>query len=155
MPAFKPSAFKPIKAPIRVPKPAPPLYPVTATTEVGARAILILRRVLRAMRWDAQGGYPGFHDGRWDFVSTTIGPVDPTELKALFDFAGVMPDEIDVVGSCGECANARVYPDGDRGERGYSAPCVSCLRPSHINHFVPRKRVTKRANTKLAARRAR
>lgn len=72
-------------------------------------------------------------------MSTGLGLL-PHELDALFAFVGIVPDEIDVVGECKDCANS-----DDGHERGYSAPCVTCLRPSHINGFVPRENVTKRS----------
>lgn len=103
----------------------------------------IVRRLVRDMRWDNQGGYPGRINGRWRFVSCGLGQVTPDELDKLFKFAGIRPDEITVVGDCADCANS------DKGrERGYSAPCVSCLRPSHINNFVPIAKATKRSKSR-------
>lgn len=124
--------FKPIKAPKRTPKPAPPVRDSNASANQTADALKIVRRLLRAMRWDVQGGYPSRHRGMWHFVSTGLGQVTPDELDKLFAFAGVTPDEIEVAGDCSDCANS-----ANGRERGYVAPCVSCLRPSHINNFVP------------------
>ena len=56
-------------------------------------------------------------------VSASLGQLAVKEINALFAFAGVTPDEIE-------------------------APCVSCLRPSHINGFVPRENLTKRSKSK-------
>jgi hypothetical protein len=132
--------FKPIKAPKRTPRPAPAIRMTAPTPSEIGKARAVLRRVLRAARWDNQGGYPGRHDGKWSFVSSSIGQVFPEELDALFAFAGVTPDEIEAVGECSDCANS-----DDGRERGYSVPCVSCLRPSHINHFVPRESLKRKA----------
>lgn len=135
--------FKPIKAPKRKPKPAPPVAAIFDGDPDRRLAREVIRRLLREMRWDDQGGYASRYGGKWSFVSTGLGQVTPKELDQLFKFAGMTPDEIDIVGPCSECANS------DNGyERGYSAPCSSCLRPSHINNFVPITKVTKRA-TKL------
>lgn len=140
--------FKPIKAPKRTPKPPPPIDNKLVTEEQTSAAMLVIRRALREMRWDGQGGYSSRRGGKWDFVSTSIGQFTPDELDTLFAFAGIVPDEIEIVGVCADCANS------DNGhERGYSPPCSSCLRPSHINHFVPRDKLAR--NTKLAARRTR
>jgi hypothetical protein len=135
--------FKPIKAPKRTPKPAPQVRTWIPRIDPAPHdALRVIRRLLREMRWDNQGGYPGRSDGKWDFISTGIGQVTPDELDKLFVFAGMTPDEIEVVGPCSDCANS-----DDGRERGYSAPCVSCLRPSHINNFVPLHTVTKKRRT--------
>lgn len=138
--------FKPLKAPKRTPKPAPSLDTKKVLDSEMRAAQHVVRRLLRDMRWDDQGGYVSRHNGRWSFVSTGLGQVTPVELDKLFTFAGMTSDEIEIVGDCVDCANS------DEGrERGYSAPCVSCLRPSHINNFVPLAKLTSR--TKLAAKR--
>jgi len=127
-------AFKPIKAPKRTPSPAPPVDDTPPTVAEIAKVREVLRRVLLDQRWDNQGGYSGRHDGKWNFVSSSIGQVEPKELDTLFAFAGIVPDEIEIIGTCADCANS------DNGhERGYAAPCSDCLRPSHINNFVPRE----------------
>lgn len=80
--------FKPIKAPKRTPKPPPGLRersPIALSASTKA-ALGIVRRLLRDMRWDDQGGYVGRHQGRWDFVSTMLGQVTPDE-----------PDEVVVI----------------------------------------------------------
>lgn len=134
----RPEDFKPIKAPKRTPKPPAPLSAYGPSDAATHAARKVLRRALREGRWDDQGGYSSYDgNGKWGFEASGIGNISPKELNTLFAFAGITPDEIEIVGHCSECANARVYPDGTRGERGYSAPCGSCLRPSHINNFVP------------------
>lgn len=140
---MKKPPFKPIKAPKRKPRPAPPLIATAPTDMEVLRARRILRNSLVRDRWDDQGGYSSFHDGKWMFASTSIGQFTPEEMNALFAFAGVVPDEIEVVGTCADCANS----DGGY-ERGYAAPCSSCLRPSHINGFVPRDNLTKRSKSR-------
>jgi hypothetical protein len=132
--------FKPLKAPPRDAKPAPATNRSVPDGYVTADAQRVIRRLLRDMRWNDQGGYPSRHNGKWSFVSTGLGQATPKELDMLFKFAGMIPDEIEIAGDCADCANS------DNGhERGYAAPCCSCLRPSHINHFVPRENLTKRA----------
>ena len=40
----------------------------------------MLRTVLRRLRWDDQGGYPGYRgNGRWDFVTAGLPQVTPEE----------------------------------------------------------------------------
>jgi hypothetical protein len=131
--------FKPIKPPKRTPRPPPPLNDAAPTEAEIAKARSALRRVLLDGRWDDQGGYSSRHNGKWAFVSSSLGQLTPKEIDALFAFAGVVPDEIEVVGHCSDCANS----DNGR-ERGYVAPCVSCLRPSHINGFVPISKIGRR-----------
>lgn len=135
--------FKPIPAPKRTPKPPPPVSEAPPTKEEIQAARAAVRRILTDMRWDNQGGYASRWDGKWNFVSTALGQWTPEEVDALFAFAGMTADEIDVVGDCADCANSH-----EGNERGYSAPCVSCLRPSHINHFVPLKDVKKRSKSR-------
>jgi len=134
--------FKPIKAPKRTPKPPPPVREWDGQIDSRTlNALRVIRRLLIEMRWDNQGGYVMRCDGEWQFVTIGLGQVTPAELDQLFAFAGITPDEIDVVGDCEDCANS------DNGhERGYAAPCVSCLRPSHINHFVPRSNLRRRVS---------
>ena len=116
----------------RMPKPPTLIAQLPTEAEI-KEARKALRRVLREMRWDDQGGYSSRHNGRWTFVSSSIGQLTPKELDALFAFAGIVPDEIEIVGDCADCTNSI-----DGRERGYADPCGSCLRPSHINNFVPR-----------------
>lgn len=111
-----------------------------------------IRGILRQMRNDDQGGYLSYSDGAWNFISTSLGQVSPQELDQLFLFADLVPDEIEPLGDCSECANAKVSvvsePDRgtphisiaelklDRRERGYLRPCSACKRPQ-MSHFVP------------------
>lgn len=93
-----------------------------------------LRRVLRRMRWEESGGYPGYlGDGEWGFASTGLPQTTPEELNALFDLAGIKPDRIKSVGACADCR----FSIGGR-ERGYVEPCSGCLRPRH-DRFRPRE----------------
>jgi hypothetical protein len=126
--------FQPIKAPKRTPRPPPPISAMPPTAEEIRNARTVLRRVLLEQRWDLQGGYSSRRNGKWQFVTASLGQLAPKEFDALFAFAGIVPDEIETVGDCADCANS-----DDGRERGYSAPCSSCLRPSHINNFVPIK----------------
>ena len=136
--------FKPIKAPKRKPKPAPQAREYGASLSASTKAaVCVVRRLLRDMRWDDQGGYAGRNGGKWDFVSTSLGQVTPDELDELFEFAGMTADEIEIVGNCSDCANSN-----EGYERGYAAPCGSCLRPSHINNFVPIDKLTKPKRSK-------
>lgn len=98
----------------------------------------VLRRVLKRLRWDDQGGYPGYRgDGKWAFVSVGLPQVDADELNALLEFAGIVPDEIVPLGSCADCKFAIIYERGTPAqERGYRSPCVGCMRPRH-DRFVP------------------
>jgi len=93
--------------------------------------IRVLGTVLRRLRWDDQGGYPGLYKGEWDFASTSLPQTTPAELDALFKLAGIVPDEIVPLGSCRECAHA-----SDGRERGYANPCGGCKRP-RMSNFVP------------------
>ena len=92
----------------------------------------VLRTVLRRLRCDDQGGYPGLHRGKWGFLSTSLPQTTPMELDALFRLAGIVPDEIVPKGHCEDC----VHSDGDGREQGYVNPCSPCGRPGMTN-FVP------------------
>lgn len=134
---MKEDKFTPIKAPKRTPRPAP--EPTDNATLDDVRAAReVIRRLLLEMRSKQQGGYSSRHNGKWRFVSTSLPQTAPHELDKLFKFAGIVPDEIEIVGECGDCANSN-----DGRERGYSSPCGACLRPSHINNFVPRDGLAK------------
>ncbi len=90
-----------------------------------------LRKILRRMRWDDQGGYSSYKgDGKWSFASTSMGQVEGDELNDLFAMAGIEPDVIETKGLCEDC----VFSVKGQ-ERGYSAPCCQCSRPRH-SHFV-------------------
>jgi len=92
----------------------------------------IIREMLLEMRSGKQGGYIGYGgDGKWSFVSTGVGPVEPQDLNTLFEFAGIVPDRIVPLGLCSACGNAQVLDDGRRVERGYREPCDRCLRPKN------------------------
>ncbi len=104
----------------------------------------VLRTVLKRLRSDDQGGYISYEgNGKWSFVSTSLPQTTPEELNALFELAGIVPDVIVPKGSCEDCANAKVLPDGRRVERGYAGPCSPCKRPI-MSNFVP---ITKKRRT--------
>lgn len=102
-----------------------------------AEGLLVLRKILRVMRWHDQGGYVGLDDGEWGFISTSIPGVEPKDLNTLFKLAGIEPDEIVPKGDCVDCKFSE-----DGRERGYKQPCVHCSRPYH-SHFVPLRKKTK------------
>jgi hypothetical protein len=95
--------------------------------------IKALRRILKRMRWDDQGGYPSYAgNGEWHFSSTSLPQTTPTELNQLFALAGIEPDVIKSKGACSDCAHAMAYRD-ESGlvtyqEQGYKGPCSPCLR---------------------------
>ena len=95
--------------------------------------VATLRTVLMHMRWNDQGGYPGYYNGQWNGASSL--EIAPDELDMLFAFVGVVPDEIPPLGQCVDCANAKMS-NGVRHERGYEGPCFSCKRP-RMSNFVP------------------
>lgn len=103
------------------------------------KALEALKGLLLRMRWDYQGGYPHRHKDKWGFERINLGSVSSKELDVLFDAVGIVPDEIEPLGDCEDCANAQIYKDGSRGERGYERPCVSCSRPYH-DQFIPLRR---------------
>lgn len=106
----------------------------------------ILRTVLKRARWDDQGGYVSYLGNReWAFVSGGLPQATPDEWNALFDLAGITPDVIQSLGSCEECAHAKVFPDGSRAERGYERPCLTCKRPK-MSNFEPLVKITKKAS---------
>lgn len=119
---------------------------VAALRENGAalaKGVATLRRLLRAMRWDDQGGYSSRQNGKWLFISTGLPQTTPEDLDELFALAGIEPDEVVPKGNCFHCKHARE----DGRERGYDQPCCTCTRPYHSN-FVPANRVTMMARFK-------
>ena len=85
-----------------------------------------LRGVLIRMRSERQDGYNCYSgEGNWHFSSTGLS-VYPEELNALFDMAGITPDEIQSLGKCKDCIHSL-----NGRERGYDMPCCKCLRPKH------------------------
>lgn len=97
-------------------------------TDAAGRALL--RKILMRARWDNQGGFPSYlGEGEWAFIETGLPSVTPEELNALHAFAGIVPDKIVPIGSCGTCKFAK-----DGHERGWEAPCVSCRRPKMSNY---------------------
>jgi hypothetical protein len=100
------------------------------------RGIKVLARVLKRARWDDQGGYPSYNNGKWSFISSGLPQATPEEWDALFALAGIVPDEIVSKGSCEDCSHAKVLADGSRAEKGYVQPCLSCKRPS-MSNFEP------------------
>jgi hypothetical protein len=100
--------------------------------------IAAIRRLLKEMRRDEQGGYSGYGgDGRWHFVSTSIGQFTPEELNDLFDLVGIVPDKIVSLGSCSTCIHAKELKDGRLVEQGYQGPCLTCKRPK-MHNWRPR-----------------
>jgi len=107
------------------------------------KALHALRTVLKRRRSDEQGGYMGRRDGRWDFTASSL-TVKAEELDALFEFAGITPDEIQPLGDCNRCIHAIFGVFQERAfERGYDDPCGSCLRPK-MSNFVPVTSLTRR-----------
>jgi hypothetical protein len=99
--------------------------------------ILALREILRGMRNDAQGGYDGvskkhkFANHAYSHRGAQgLGFAKPEQLDALFALAGIVPDPIEINGSCTEC----IYGDATtRGDMGWAQPCCSCSRPKMTN----------------------
>jgi len=106
--------------------------------------IVALRDILKRMRWDDQGGYPGyFGNGRWGFVSTSMSQVTPEELNLLFALADITPDTIKTKGYCEDCVFAKACHRDDGlvtyHEQGYSSKeCTECQRPK-MSNFKARK----------------
>lgn len=103
-----------------------------------AAGLIVLREHLRKMRWDDQGGYVGWENGKWNFISTSMAQISSENLSALFKFAGIEPDEIEPKGQCIDCKHSI-----NGREKGYEQPCSSCSRPYHSN-FVPTTKVKKK-----------
>jgi len=100
---------------------------ITSTPNPSPENLAVLRAVLSRRRSARQGGMPGYGgDGEWDFVTSGLPQVTPEELNILFELAGIIPDEIESLGSCEACRHAV-----NGRERGYSMPCLKCLRPRH------------------------
>ena len=94
--------------------------------------------MLRRLRWDDQGGYPHYlGDGKWNVLGSSL-PVSPTELNALFEWVGIVPEVIVPRGECAHCQHAILGH-----ERGYVEPCCSCKRPQ-MSNFVLRITKTKK-----------
>lgn len=93
--------------------------------------ILALRAVLKRLRSDDQGGYTSRYKGKWQFISTSLPQTSAKELDALFDLAGIEPDEIVALGDCKDC----MYADHRGNSRGWAPPCVSCKHPV-MSNFV-------------------
>lgn len=108
--------------------------------------IIALRRALKAMHWDRQGGYSSYlGDGKWSFASSGIGQFSPDEMNALFNLVGVVPDVIKSKGHCEDCKHARPITRGAfviYQEQGYTGPCSPCERPK-MSNFEPRKKFPK------------
>jgi hypothetical protein len=99
--------------------------PARSTRHIYTRGIGALRRVLKRLRWNNQGGYSCYlGGGKWDFVSTSLPQTSPSELNDLFMLAGIKPDKIVPKGTCKDCAHSKDGRDG-----GWDKPCVSCGRP--------------------------
>lgn len=97
-----------------------------------------LRAVLRRMRWNDQGGYPGLYKGKWTFVSTGLPQTTPKELNALFAMAGIVPDEIQSIGDCETCK----FSENGR-ERGWrDTHCIHCKRPK-MSEYKPMPKARK------------
>lgn len=133
----RPTEFVPTYPdPKPVPKPAPPERVGPPTPEQVAAAVEALRVILRAQRWDDQGGYFDFHGGTFRHEGS-IGHATADQMMTLFAFSGLTPDQIGTRGDCSDCVNAI-----DGRERGYARPCVDCTRPWHSN-FVAASTLTK------------
>lgn len=112
--------------------------------------ITALRTILWRGRWHDQGGYAGRCNGEWQFITGGVGHATPEEMDALFDLAGLEPEEIESMGSCRYCKFAVVNEKNGRvGERGYVDPCLSCKRP-RMSHFemVPEDQLDARRKLK-------
>lgn len=93
--------------------------------------ITALRNVLLRLRSEKQDGYPSLYKGKWSFVTTGLPQTTPEELDALFELAGIVPDEIEPLGSCKDCMYAK-----NGHSRGWDRPCSSCAHPRMTN-FKP------------------
>jgi hypothetical protein len=108
----------------------------SAKNAVIKKGIKVLSKILRDLRWNDQGGYVSYlGKGKWAFVSTGLPQTKPAELNALFAMCGIEPDVIKIKGDCDDCAHSV-----NGREQGYKGPCLTCLRPSHINNFKPMKK---------------
>lgn len=90
----------------------------------------IVAAAIRAQRDDEQDGYHDVKHGR--FVQAQHLVLAPEDASVLAEFAGIVPDAIQVLGDCGDC----VYGDAHGGDMGWNGPCCSCSRPK-MPHFVP------------------
>jgi hypothetical protein len=113
----------------------PNLYPANPqppTPEPGEHpGITALREVLWSMRWHDQGGYCSYlGDGKWGFVTSGLPQTTPEQLNAMMALVGIIPDRIESVGSCAECAHFLEHRGGRWG------PCGSCKKPRNGN-FEP------------------
>ncbi len=116
---------------------------VVPTLEQIRKGLHTLADILQKLRWDDQGGYVGRTDGKWNFVSTSLPQTTPEELDALFAAVGLVPDEIEALGTCAQCMHAVESPAGHWHEQGYAGPCSPCKRP-RMSNFVPRTALTKK-----------
>lgn len=92
-----------------------------------------LRSILLRLRWDNQNGFQGYSgNGKWKFVSTTLPQTTSEELNILLDMAGIIPDEIESLGYCRDCAHAI-----NGREQGYQGSCSNCNRP-RMSNFEPK-----------------
>ena len=99
------------------------------------KGLAALRDILKRMRWDDQGGYPSYYgNGRWGFVTTGLPQTTPDELNTLFAMVGVVPDKIESLGDCRDCAHSI-----GGHERGYVRPCLDCKRPRMSNFKLGKK----------------
>lgn len=90
--------------------------------------IKVLKKVLKRLRWNDQGGYPSRVNGRWAFVTGGLPQATPEEHDALFALAGIVPDEIKSKGEFKDCVHSK-----NGHEQGYSGKCSPCKRPRMSN----------------------
>lgn len=101
-----------------------------STNDKGLEA---LRAILKRMRNDEQNSYHDVKNGKFSgFISRGFGQATPDELNAIFELAGIVPDGIQVNGTCKDC----VFGNAGGGDLGWAQPCCSCSRPKMTN-FVP------------------
>ena len=56
--------------------------PARSKEYIYTRGVTALRRVLKRLRWNNQGGYSGYlGGGKWDFTSTSLPQTSPSELN--------------------------------------------------------------------------
>lgn len=91
----------------------------------------MIRDILVQYRNKEQDGYLDYRDGKWSHdIAILRSLISSDEMNTLFAFAGIVPDPVVPLGSCGTC---RFAVDVKGNNRGWGRPCSSCSMPKHSN----------------------